>query len=644
MSRRFLTSLVLFLLLASCGSEHRTGRVIVLGLDGMDPHTIDLLMSEGKMPNFAKLRQDGAYSPLTSAQPLLSPVIWTTIATGRTPEEHGIGHFTAINPSTGEQLPVTSDMRKVKSVWEILSETGRSVAVVGWWATWPATSINGSIVSDHMAYHFLFEEGIEGGNPEGRTYPEGLAAEIEPLMTRPLDLMVKDLAPYVDVTQEDLDMPFEFTDATHHFRWALATLESYERIGLHLWTEKKPDILMVYIEGTDSTSHLFGHLFRAKGLVGELADQQKKYGRAVEQMYLRADELVGKYMDAMDDETTLIVVSDHGFELGVLQDDPSKTRDMRRVSERFHRLRGILYMYGRAVKKNVRVNGPSILDVTPTILALEGVPPATDMPGRVLMDGVELAEPVRVASYESSRRTPVAPGEEKAEVNREIMEKLRSLGYVGGAESPTGDRNIAALHFESGRYEEAAEIYSRLISENPDDGSLQASLAGVLGAMGRYDEALPHLDKAIELQPLNVEAYHNRAVIKERKGERQNAIEDYRRAVRYNPQYGPSRTALARLGENPDVNAPRTDAERGAFAMAQQASDLARRGDYDGARALLDQAIATAPHYVLLYQYESNVAYLAGDKAGAIVALEKALEIEPDNALFAQNLRKLREE
>ena len=59
--------------------------MIVLGLDGVDPQVVDLLLSEGKLPNFAKLRQGGAYGRLVSSKPLLSPIIWTTIATGKTP-------------------------------------------------------------------------------------------------------------------------------------------------------------------------------------------------------------------------------------------------------------------------------------------------------------------------------------------------------------------------------------------------------------------------------------------------------------------------------------------------------------------------------------------------------------------------------
>ncbi len=100
-------------------------RVIVLGIDGLDPGVIDLLVSEGELPNFARLRRGGAYAPLESSRPLLSPILWTTIATGKPPSEHRIAHFVAVNEKTGEQLPVTSQMRGVKALWNILSDHDR---------------------------------------------------------------------------------------------------------------------------------------------------------------------------------------------------------------------------------------------------------------------------------------------------------------------------------------------------------------------------------------------------------------------------------------------------------------------------------------------------------------------------------------
>src|SRR5437762_9769649 len=185
--RRALGSLLtLALLTLGCRSEPQRPRVLVLGLDGMDPQVVALSMAEDKMPNFAKLRQEGAYGRLGSSPPLLSPIIWTTIATGKPPEQHGIGHFVAVNEKTGEQLPVTSQMRRVKAIWNILSDAGRRVAVVGWWATWPAETVRGTIVSDHVCYHYLLSDGAaEEGRAPGITFPAEAQAELAPLIRRP---------------------------------------------------------------------------------------------------------------------------------------------------------------------------------------------------------------------------------------------------------------------------------------------------------------------------------------------------------------------------------------------------------------------------------------------------------------------------
>jgi len=388
-----LVILSLFLCSTGCHTGSEGGRVIVLGLDGMDPRAIDLLMSEGKLPNFAKLRQGGAYGRLISQKPLLSPIIWTTIATGKTPDQHGIGHFVAVNEKSGEQLPVTSQMRKVKALWNMFSEAGRPVGVVGWWATWPAESVRGAVVSDHTCYHFLFSEGAKGARDStGLFWPPVLESVVRDLVVRPGDLTPEDLQLFATVGPDELDRPFDFDDELSHFKWALATARSYRDIGLSLWKREQPDLLMVYIEGTDSTSHLFGHLFRATGLAGEMAEQQRRFGNTVEAMYEYADRIVGKFVEAMDDRTTLVVLSDHGFSLGALPEDPTKLRDMRRVSEKHHEIEGILYLYGNQVKARVRIDRPSILDITPTLLALANLSPAQDMPGRVLSEALEIPD------------------------------------------------------------------------------------------------------------------------------------------------------------------------------------------------------------------------------------------------------------
>ena len=530
----------------------------------------------------------------------------------------------------------------MKALWNVLSDVGRKVAVVGWWATWPAETVNGTIVSDHTAYHFLFREGQTGAkNPIGTVHPPELQEVVDRMVRRPTSLTASDLAPFVNMSEEEFEQPFAFDDPLGHFKWALATAESYRDIGLHLWKHQEPDALMVYIEGVDSSSHLFGHLFRADGLAGELAAQQQRYGGTVEAMYRYADEIVGEYMQAMDDETTLIVLSDHGFRLGALHDDPSKTRDMRRVSEKFHEIEGILYLYGQHIRPGSPDRSAQRYSMSRrrswrcwASLPLSTCPagfwrkrwicryrngrwPASRVAGR--------PKAMRCATRGS---TPPSSNDSNSSA-------------ISTPSSPSADRNLAGSLFEAGRLEEASEVYARLVAENPKDGALRASYGGVLGSLERYDEALEQLDRAIALKPLNAEAYHNRGLIHERRGDVQAAIVQYRSALRYRPGYPPSAQSLARLSAPADPSAPQTPAQKLASLMIERASEAARRGDYASAMAQLDEAQRIAPRYPLVYQYRSNVAFLMGDHKAAIQALRKAIELEPDNDLFRVNLERL---
>jgi tetratricopeptide (TPR) repeat protein len=264
------------------------------------------------------------------------------------------------------------------------------------------------------------------------------------------------------------------------------------------------------------------------------------------------------------------------------------------------------------------------------------------MPGRVLTEALEVnPAPRTVASYETGRQLVAAPGGAKERaVDTAVLEHLRSLGYLD-TQSPRGDRNLAAVQFQNGHYAEAAKSYADLVRQSPGDGALHASLGGALGALGRFDEALEELNAAVRLEPLNPEAYHNRGAIYERQGKPEAAVTEYRTALRYSPQYEPSRQALVRLTGSANFSEPRTDAEKLAAAKAELASEAARRGDYAAAMAALDEAGRIAPLYALVYQYRSNVAFLKGDREAAIAALRKALEIEPDNALYRTNLHHL---
>lgn len=642
--------MLLILVHFGCGPERTASthvaapvRLLVLGLDGVDPEVVELLAAEGKLPHFAALKRDGAFGRLFVEPPLLSPVVWTTLATGKRATEHGIGHFTTTTED-GREIPMTSRQRRVKALWNIFSERERQVAVVGWWATWPAEEVRGTVVSDHTCYHFLNRNATAAADSRpGLVSPAARLDAVLAQVRRPESIGAAELAPYAQVEPSELERPFDWNDELWHLRWALASAFTYRDLGLTLWRDEKPDLLLSYIEATDSTAHLFGHLFRQQGLAGELARQQQRFGGTVEAVYRLADEMVGQYRAAMDESTVLVVVSDHGFTLGELPDDPSVIRDMRRVSEQYHEEHGILYLVGRGIRPGVSLAAPAALDLAPTLLKLAGLPVPEDMPGRPL-DEIWSAPPatVRLSTYESSEAPATAAVAAESSLDPAVLAQLKALGYLGGAASTGSDRNIAFLALKDHRFAEAELGFRLLVEREPGDAGLLTGWASALAGLGRTGEALAAFDRALAADPLFVPAYHNRGLFHQQQGRRAEAVADYRRALRYAASYQPSREALERLGE-PESDRVATTAEERRAAELVQATVLARqRGDYGEARRLLVEAAALAPGAAAVYQELANVAYLMGDTAAAVRALEEALKIEPDNALFASNLEKLR--
>jgi len=139
--------------IAACGKETSSdaprNKVLLIGLDGAEWDLIQPMVDAGQLPHFARLMNQGVHGKLRSLEPAAkSPAIWTTIATGKSPEEHGIDTF--VDEQGG--LPLTQNLRKVRALWNILSAVDRSVGVVGWLMSWPAEEVNGFVVSDYLQY------------------------------------------------------------------------------------------------------------------------------------------------------------------------------------------------------------------------------------------------------------------------------------------------------------------------------------------------------------------------------------------------------------------------------------------------------------------------------------------------------------
>src|SRR4029077_16587145 len=146
---------------------HGGRRVIFVGLDGADWQVLDGSMRSGLMPNLAPLAKEGRTAVLTTIHPPLSPLIWTTMMTGTSPLDHRILDFLRVNPVSHQREPITSDERKIPAIWNMATAGGKKVGALGFWATYPAESINGLMVSDRL-FTFLFSESTP---PPGIVYP-----------------------------------------------------------------------------------------------------------------------------------------------------------------------------------------------------------------------------------------------------------------------------------------------------------------------------------------------------------------------------------------------------------------------------------------------------------------------------------------
>ncbi|MBZ0111503.1 MAG: alkaline phosphatase family protein [Thermoanaerobaculia bacterium] len=636
------------LLTVGCGAGPETpadpppaspgGRVLVLGLDGVDSVVVDELIQAGELPNFARLRSEGVLVPLQSAHPLLSPIIWTTIATGRLPQDHGITGFVTMDE--GKESPVTSQLRRTKALWNLASEAGQSVSVVGWWATWPAETVDGTVVSDRTGLHFLLaDEGTDLELP-GLTFPGDLVEEIEPLLTLPGDLDEAELSSFIH-RQKLRDGPVDFSDPESHLRWAVAAAHSNIDVGLHLWESRRPDLALIYVEEVDTISHLFGHLFGRDDLSGDLLLQDEVFGDAVLSAYRLADAAVGKMLDALDEDSTLVVLSDHGFRLGELVNDPSRAGSERGVSHKSHRLAGVLGLAGRAVRVGGNSENASILDITPSVLSLLGLPASDEMPGRVLDELIgPLSSPDRVASYENGDGG-TATVVSASTVDEELVKKLRALGYLGSTESESRvGRNDAAIALSDLRYRDAAKAYKTLLEEDPTDPLLHTGLGVALVGLGREAAALESFEMALSLDPSLSSALYHRGAALERAGNLEAAIADYRLALRYDAESRGARSALDRL-KVPVARVAETAEERQVALWLREVADAGRHGDYAKASELLAKCESLLPNSAVVFQYRANIAYLQGDRPAAIEAMRKALELDPENAMLQKNLDRL---
>lgn len=430
----------------SCGGKpEQSTKLLFFGVDSANWNVLTPMIEAGQLPAIAGLVREGSFGVLRSGEPIQSPQMWTSIATGDVPEKHGITRFVAEVPGTDREVPVTSNMRRVKAFWNILSDNGISVGIVGWWPSWPAEKVDGFVLAQRAWPVNWSAHGIPFGAARdksgrlmvtdfpGRSYPEDLYKEFEPF------IMTEE-----DVTAADLNMFFSdsrFTDPRKQFhaRWVYAKDKSFADAGLSFLKRYHPDVFAIYFQGTDVVSHYYWGYQTEEGFKVDPADK-KLYGNVVRNYYRFIDGVIAEYLAEVGPDCAVILVSDHGFEtkrdLKVLweQGEAIRTVEGGKDVPWDHGVEGAYIWKGPGIRPGHRGKDGSVVDVTPTMLAYLGLPTARDMDGSPMVDIFEpsflSAHPIEyVDTFETGERSwDDSPME--SPMDEGLKEKLRALGYI----------------------------------------------------------------------------------------------------------------------------------------------------------------------------------------------------------------------
>lgn len=270
-------------------------RVIVVGWDGADWTLLDPLLAAGRLPHLKSLLEKGAQGKLETYRPRASPLLWTTMATGLTPPEHGVVDFQEFDVATGASLPISGRSRTGPAIWNVASAKGLASGVVGWWATWPAEAVKGFFVSDRAA-PVLFDAATLSQSP-GLTWPPELADGVRLVGRREGSPSYEDVAKYLHVSRAEFDAAVasgrDLDDPVTGFRKILGSTRVYAKTALDLYDRHRPDLLMVYFEGTDEIGHVLGK-YNPPLLPGVDRGEFEKYKDAVALYYAECDRILGE--------------------------------------------------------------------------------------------------------------------------------------------------------------------------------------------------------------------------------------------------------------------------------------------------------------------------------------------------------------
>jgi Type I phosphodiesterase / nucleotide pyrophosphatase/Tetratricopeptide repeat len=609
----------------------RAGRpVIFVGLDGADWQLLDRYAAAGAMPNLARLVAEGAGGVLETIHPPLSPIVWTSIMTGVSPVEHRILDFTRFSPAGGQKEPITSDERQAPAIWNMAGYAGRTSATFGLWATYPAERVFGLLVSDRMM-GFLF---TEEHPPAGSVFP----ADREAWARATLDAVRKttgyaalhDYLPWLSEPDYQSIETAQESDPYAHpvsaLRRILIETELYHRLATDWIAKERPDLAIVYFQGTDSIGHVFAP-FAPPRQAGIAEPEYARYHQVPERYFRHVDALVGDYRRLAEERgAVLMIASDHGF---FWEDGrPTQSSVALATAARWHRKDGIYVLWGPGiVPAPGHPHQAGATQVCSTLLALLGLP-----------RGLGLAEPVlpgvpapsgKAVNYAAHYAPAPAAAVASTRSDAEAVEKLKALGYVGAGETASapagavGTRTAGSYNNEGlvlrseGKLPAAQAAFEHALEMDANLGSALWNLSDVLRQQKKDDDR----SDALLVRAFAAKAPETNRFLVERAIEYQRAG-DAPRSLRLLD------AALAARQDEPEAWL-----FRGRYRV--------EAGDCRGALEDFRHATALAPSHAPAYASE-GLAYLClGYRAAARRSLARSLQLDPNQPRVKEFLGRL---
>ncbi|MEO0514950.1 MAG: alkaline phosphatase family protein [Planctomycetota bacterium] len=485
------------------GKRHAK-RVLLIGWDAADWNFLRPLISAGKMPALARLIENGVSGNLATIRPILSPMLWNSMATGKRADKHNILGFMEPTPDANGIRPVSSTSRTCKALWNILSQKGMESVVVNWFASHPAEPIRGTVVTDRYEAAAV-ARADQITLPDGAVHPASLRDLLAERIVTPDQLDANSLLAFLPHGQE-IDQSKD--SRVRQIAQLVAKTSTVHAAACHAARGDSWDFMGVYYGAIDQFGHHFMP-YRPPQLEGISDEDVRHYGGVMEACYRFHDMMLAALMDYAGPETTIMLVSDHGFH----HDGARPSTDATDDPIGWHRPLGVACMSGPGVRQGETLRGASLLDVTPTILTALGLPVGMDMDGRAWSEIFEAPSPVeRIISWEGIDGDD---GQHPADVREDpaaAAEAIRQLVDLGYMEAPDNDvqttidrvlldhrTNLALALTDSRRCDDAVPLWEAMANDpklDPDAALVQIARCHLKS--NRFAEADAALDRLTE--------------------------------------------------------------------------------------------------------------------------------------------------